>query len=155
MFARKVVRPFGVLSESDVKNEVRAVDKLCDGSHINIIKIFGHGWLRNTPYYYFDMELCDSSLEDYIRDTESNSSSVDQTGELKTQIMKIMTDIACGLYFIHSQGEVHRDLKPRNGAIIPESQWLTVSFVSERSVPLENSRLWTIRRRDVRARSHH
>jgi serine/threonine protein kinase len=33
----------------------------------------------------------------------------------RDDIARIMKDISSGLVFIHSQDEIHRDLKPRNG----------------------------------------
>jgi len=33
----------------------------------------------------------------------------------RDEIARIMKDISSGLAFIHLQGEIHRDLKPRNG----------------------------------------
>jgi len=34
------------------------------------------------------------------------------------QIWNIMADISSGVAFIHSRGEIHRDLKPRNGIFL-------------------------------------
>ena len=72
-FARKLIPPFGG-SQNDVNsviaNEVRVIDKLCksDG-HSNIIKVLTHGWLNGKDqYYFFDMELCEMNLEDYMQE---------------------------------------------------------------------------------------
>jgi hypothetical protein len=51
---------------ADVENEVWAVTKLCTpGAHQNIVAVLQHGKLRNSPYYFFNMELCDFNLEAY------------------------------------------------------------------------------------------
>ena len=106
-------------SEIDIKAEVIAVGKICDGSHQNIIKVFGHDRLRNTPYYFFDIELCDVNVSDFLQQAENNSLPAEAM-DLEQQILKIVADIAAGLVYIHSQGVVHRDLKPTNGIITIE-----------------------------------
>ena len=51
------------ISEEDIANEVRAMDKLCKGSYLNIIEIFQHERLRdNSVFYYIDMEFYDCNL---------------------------------------------------------------------------------------------
>jgi hypothetical protein len=52
-------------SEKDSENEIRAVMKLCNGEHPNIIKVLRRGQLPppNSDRYYFDMELCQWNLE--------------------------------------------------------------------------------------------
>lgn len=117
----------GVITEEEIANEIRAVLKLCRGTHENIIEVLGHGKLNNTSYHFIDMELCDFNLESYI-DTlwspvpDDEKANLDGTMNVKFQnpnfrmryIWIIMHQIACGVAYIHSQKEVHRDLKPRN-----------------------------------------
>lgn len=107
----------------NVTNEVRAIDKLCKkGGQKNIVTILGHGELTNSAYYFFDMEFCDLSLDDFIQgtfrtaDLEHYFRRCRENGELTVPyIWTIMLDVARGIDFIHSHNEVHRDLKPSNG----------------------------------------
>ena len=127
-FARKLIRPFGTVTNEDVENEIRAIEKLCtNNGHVNIIKVLRHGWLDTSPYYFIDMELCQMNLEQYIsgrfgpamastqtsidgRDMERNAD-----GSKFSILWDILNQITEGLHFIHNLNEVHRDLKPRNG----------------------------------------
>jgi serine/threonine protein kinase len=72
------------------------------------------------------MELCDFNLETYAQTLWSQApweamlkpdkrSIVDINMRIK-QIWTIMKEIACGVLFIHLEGEVHRDLKPQNSS---------------------------------------
>jgi len=100
------------------------VGQLCrPGSHINIVSVFRCGRLPPS-YYYLDMELCDLNLEWYI-ECESrkvvNDESQNSLGEFtspRMQFWHVMEDIAKGIAYIHSNGKVHRDIKPRNGMIL-------------------------------------
>lgn len=134
--------------EKEIKNEVRVIDKLnANGGHQNIVTVFSHGWLNDR--YYFDMELCIFNLEDYIvsnsRETFglskyfAPSAMDDELGCLS--LWGIMTQITNGLAYIHSQHELHRDLKPRNGIfLIP--LLLTSSPPISTGRHLENYRFW-------------
>ena len=117
------------LKTEDIQNEIRAVEKLCspNRAHENIVIVLRHGRLRNTPYHFFDMELCNFNLEHYIpllwepsALEKINLSSIKEfTVDLSSRIKyiwAIMSQIASGIAFIHFQKEVHRDLKPRNGS---------------------------------------
>src|SRR5271170_5982590 len=67
VFARKIIRVFGGVTEKDILNEVRAVEKLCKpGTHKNIVCVFRQGWLLPS-YYYLDMEFCDLDLDCWIQ----------------------------------------------------------------------------------------
>src|SRR5271155_4185908 len=106
--------------EDDLKNELRALDKICTQDHRNIVSVLRHDLLPYSTYYYVDMELCDINLDDYIYKPWPpgliGKSRFFRFDNLNVPIeWAILADIATGLAFIHSLGEVHRDLKPRNG----------------------------------------
>jgi len=106
-----------------------------DGGHPNIVLALHHGALSRHQYY-FDMELCDLTLHEYIHGTrpEEIVNAVANLGDpLKTtfaevtfvnkesglettllNIWTIMSHVAAGLEFMHERGQVHRDLKPKN-----------------------------------------
>ena len=115
-----------------VQNETRVVLALQkDGQHENIVQILKHGWLGSPHNYFFiDMDLCASNLHDYIYGERSipvdsdmqcslkNPAYVSRDGSLLVKmrnVWTIMSHLANGLKFIHSQKQVHRDIKPRNG----------------------------------------
>jgi serine/threonine protein kinase len=124
------MRPLGAtLTENDILNEARAIDRLCkDRTHKNIVSVFKHGWLSDSLHYFIDMELCDATLESYIYNTgapkaremlfvNDNLSSFGLEGDvwLEFNAWSILVQLCDALEFIHHCGQVHRDLKPRNG----------------------------------------
>ena len=95
-----------------IENELRAIKKLCDpGGHRNIVSVLREGTVKDAALYYIDMELCNYNLEEFM---QNHGPLSDQRLSME-QVWEIMVQIASGLTFIHAQGEVHRDLKPRNG----------------------------------------
>ena len=105
------------------QNELRAIKSIYrEGAHINIIEILNIGSLPDSRIF-IDMELCDINLYQYIHrpiDNLSNPSIPsfvvkNISSPLKAiQIWNVMSQICAGIEFIHSQDEVHRDLKPQN-----------------------------------------
>jgi len=130
VFARKLIRtaflkPEGSLEPEDVRNEVRAVEKFCQpgGKCQNIVVVLRHGLLPNSPYYYFDMELCDFNLERFADNLWKPAAWEEMLGRARFDVdidsrMKrvwgIMSHVASGVQYIHVHQEIHRDLKPEN-----------------------------------------
>jgi serine/threonine protein kinase len=131
LLARKIVRVFGAITRVDIENEGRLISSFLEnGGHENIVAVTSHGWIRD--FYFIDMELCDLTLHDYIAYFDASGllappfEIIPQLSPvfvekkcsptLKIQnILTIGTHIARGLEFMHGKGQVHRDLKPRNG----------------------------------------
>ena len=117
VFARKLLKPFAFLSEDEILNEFRAIQKLCiESSHENLVAVYRCGRLPGSLYYYIDMEFCDLNLQEYIYDFEHRGSAASKgLAPLDTKaVLQIMRDVSRGLTFIHERKEVHRDIKPHN-----------------------------------------
>jgi serine/threonine protein kinase len=124
VFARKLIRLTGYITEEDVNNEMRAIVKLCmtENTHKNIVTVFDYGRLASF-HYFVDMELCDLNLERWIYRTWDQATAnrlAFLTSELPHrarlgQVWDIMEDIIRAVAFIHDKHEIHRDLKPSNG----------------------------------------
>ena len=130
VLARKIIRLTTAITQDDVKNEMRAVARLCmkPHTHQNIVTVFDYG--RLTPFLYFiDMELCDLNLERWIYRTWDSTATKRLpflTAELPPrarmgQVWDIMEDITKAVTFIHGAQEIHRDLKPSNGSSLAKS----------------------------------
>src|SRR5436305_3149757 len=121
-FARKLLHIPGI-ERKVIEIEAQAIRKICGkGSHSHIVEILRLGELRNTDYYFIDMELCDLNLENYLhRSIPPNAlESVphfikDAPPPLKAQqIWNIMKQVMSGVKYMHTLNVVHRDLKPAN-----------------------------------------
>ena len=136
-FARKIVRIFGEVTREDVENEVAVISQVCvPGKSNTVVMVYEHGWLPGVDpsYYYVDMEYCSETLEERIHgnknyamladihsaiESPSTASAIPGTAPVFTteQILDILENICSGLQYLHQEGLVHRDLKPRNGAL--------------------------------------
>lgn len=120
------------------------MEALCRAAHQNIIAVYRHGQLQPPhAFYYIDMELCDINLEEYIQCTTRDVHGLMdwdkaiENGHGLFLIFAILQEILCGLNFIHTHNEVHRDLNPQNGSRCLCSV-LTRSFVLIEKSVVEN-----------------
>lgn len=58
---------------------------------------------------HIQMELCDFTLEDWINARNASRVAVDEM-----EILRIFRDISKGLAYVHDNGCIHRDIKPKN-----------------------------------------
>ena len=98
--------------------------------------VYEHGWLPGVDhsYYYLDMEYCSETLEERIHrnknyerltgihsamESPSTASAIPGPTPAFTseQVLDILENICSGLQYLHQEELVHRDLKPRNGAL--------------------------------------
>lgn len=108
----------------DVRNELQVIDKLYRPGVRNIVAVFGHGEIQAGSLFYLDMELCELDLATFLQNKWTSTAwergpriqlqSLGPSDEV-TQVRQILTDIVTGIAYIHSQNQVHRDLKPQNG----------------------------------------
>ena len=115
-----MIRTLGFVTKDDVDNEVRAIRKLCQNQHPNVVQVFDYGQLNpDSMIHFIDMELCDISLANYLLGQELSGlaswTTVREQDEIPTHAYNILQQILNGLLYIHCLEEVHRDLSPQNG----------------------------------------
>jgi serine/threonine protein kinase len=134
VFARKLIRPSGDVTRSDILIEAQMITRLYKKElHPFLIKILAHNWLPLSSDYYVDMELCAYNLDYWIRNNQSvysiDSGAVQRSSyeylcwtsglmDLLEDSLAIMVQILSGLTYIHKCQLVHRDLNPRNGELL-------------------------------------
>lgn len=112
----------GGVTNAEIANEVGVMMGLKRRLPDHIVEILGHGSLgEHTAAYFIDMEYCDINLDEYIRGVKTSVvglvefEMILKDGEIFAfMVCAILQQILSGLVFIHSQGKVHRDLRPQN-----------------------------------------
>jgi eukaryotic-like serine/threonine-protein kinase len=106
--------------ETRFRNEAETAAQL---QHPNIIRILAVA--RTGPHVYFAMDLCADSL----------AARIQREGPLaEADILRVAADVARGLQFAHTQGFIHRDLKPDNILIHSDGSAVISDFGIARAV---------------------
>lgn len=89
------------------QREISVLKKL---KHPSIVKLYDYG--QEGPLFYYTMELLShSKLTDVARKSLANGR--------KVQVLRYLFDLASALEHCHSNGIIHRDVKPNNVVIDP------------------------------------
>jgi eukaryotic-like serine/threonine-protein kinase len=103
------VKLLNVVHDDETKREIfrretRALEQL---EHPHIIKIFDYGWSAEGKCHYIVLEYIPRTLLDVIQDHAREK-------EDRTWCWPLMREMVDTLVHAHSQGVIHRDLKPTN-----------------------------------------
>ncbi|XP_015248718.1 PREDICTED: interferon-induced, double-stranded RNA-activated protein kinase-like [Cyprinodon variegatus] len=116
-----------IVSASDSEKALREVKTLSDLQHENIVRYY-HCWIEDSKvqqeflkkklkriqckqYLFIKMELCNSTLKQWIKVMNENEVQYSQRGADSLPIAK---QIVTGVAYIHNNNLIHRDLKPDN-----------------------------------------
>ena len=110
-----------IVINSSFENAIKEIAILKKTNHPNIIKLHEILYCKNNKKIYLILEYCEhGDLIGYDEESgkfilnkhvkEKNTDSYYKTKE----ILKFLKDIISGLYYLHSNGIIHRDIKPNN-----------------------------------------
>ncbi len=116
--AMKLMRTNPAPPAQIVKRFFREAETLKQLKHPNIVRIYGYG--KEEPFYYIAMEYINGETVENI---------VKRHGPLKVKhALFVLREIAEAISFAHQHNIVHRDIKPDNVIITPDSKVKIIDF---------------------------
>jgi serine/threonine protein kinase len=103
---KKIYRPVG--SDAD-QQEKKALDHIKNLRHPYLLATHAY-WVSDEGYLHVAMDLADHTLRDRLRECAKAGLPGVPTDEL----MRLITQAAKALDYVHSEGLFHRDIKPDN-----------------------------------------
>ena len=90
-------------NSTDIEREKAVLEKSSKIDHPNIMKL--HYWAVENGEIFLFLELCDMTFKEFLRQREILA---------ENEALFYFEQIINGLDCLHSQGMMHRDLKPDN-----------------------------------------
>ena len=117
-----------IIINSSFENAIKEIAILKKTDHPNIIKLYEILYSKDNKKIYLILEYCEhGDLIDYDDKTgkfiinkyciEKENRNEENNNKLyysNKEIYKFLKDIISGLYYLHSNGIIHRDIKPNN-----------------------------------------
>jgi serine/threonine protein kinase len=115
-----------LIINSSFENALKEIAILKKMNHPNIIKLYEIMYCKKNKKIYLMLEHCEHgdlvnfdeeknefSLNKYIIENNFRKSNNKEYYSNK-EILKFLEDIISGLYYLHTNGIIHRDIKPNN-----------------------------------------
>lgn len=128
-----------VVVNSSLENAAKEIAILKKTNHKNIIRLYEILYCKKNQKIYLILEHCEHGdlidydeetgkfiLNEYVKeknnknvkndknDNDKNGKNEDENYYSDREILKFFKDIISGLYYLHSNGIIHRDIKPNN-----------------------------------------
>ena len=117
-----------VVVNSSLENAAKEIAILKKTNHKNIIRLYEILYCKKNQKIYLILEHCEHGdlidydeetgkfiLNEYVKEkNEKNDKNEDENYYSNKEILKFFKDIISGLYYLHSNGIIHRDIKPNN-----------------------------------------
>ena len=116
-----------VIVNSSLENAIKEIAILKKTNHQNIIRLYEILYCKKNQKIYLILENCEHGelinydeetgkfiLNEYVEEKKDKNKNEDECYYSDEEILKFFKDIISGLYYLHSNGIIHRDIKPNN-----------------------------------------
>ena len=121
----------GDQSERNKEQLVKEVGALMELRHPHVIPLVGFG--QGSEQYFFLMEKMDADLRNFMRRKLEPAPRPKPGPFSRSEELDIITEIAKGMYYLHTQQYVHVDLKCRNILVKESGGYLEVKIADPQS----------------------
>ncbi len=134
LVALKVLPPGTTPEQRDIERFQREAQAAASLDHPNIVPIYAQG--DEEGIHYYAMKLVQGrSLNEVVRETREKWEASQAAGRFTTLSQKyfrtagrLIMEVAEALEYAHSEGVIHRDIKPHNLMLTPEGHLVVTDF---------------------------
>ena len=114
-----------VIVNSSLENAIKEIAILKKTNHPNIIRLYEILYCNKNQKIYLILEYCEHGdlveyneetgkfeINKYVKNSRREKNNEDYFSD--KEILKFYKDIISGLYYLHSNGIIHHDIKPNN-----------------------------------------